>query len=226
MKKAPQSNLWLITFVDMISLLLAFFIMLLSMSGLEQKDWNRFVHGLNTFHNSGTASDGAGKGLKDILPSHIAPEPGDLDYLEPLFKQLFQKTPGLKDLKLQRSPGQLRIECPSHLLFATGQSTLNPMAESILYELSHILKTIKNPLAIAGHTDPESIATTDFQSNEELSIARALNVAALLKKMGVSQSFTIYGYGDRLFSELDPSLNLMQRYQQARRVDIIILETP
>lgn len=114
----------------------------------------------------------------------------------------------LKDLLADRIDIRVvgdRFVFQSEVLFPTGSATLEAMGEEKLKQLAQTLKDIaaKMPkdlkwvLRVDGHTDKRPIHTNEFQSNWDLSTARALSVVKFLIKEGIpSEHMAAAGFGE------------------------------
>ena len=92
-----------------------------------------------------------------------------------------------------------------------------------MIEFSQLLANLPNKVAVVGHADTSPIAEgAAFSSNWELSIARAGEVANLIKRSGYPSDIVILGRAEGRFSDLE-NLPQEEREKMARRVDIMIL---
>jgi len=103
-----------------------------------------------------------------------------------------------------------------------GSADLSPAARGVLREVADAMQDVDNPVRIEGHTDDVPIHTARFQSNWELSTARATTVIAFfVQERGLSPTrFSAAGYG-----EFKPRVtnDSQDARAQNRRVDIVIL---
>lgn len=215
---------WLVTLVDLVSLMLAFFVMRFAMTTIGAPEYD-----------AAAASIALALG-KTVAIEHEAPpqELGveterrgagyRLSYLEPLLQAKLSRDPVLKAAKVERSGDRLVITLPSDLLFETGRATLTGGARAAVAELTTALVNLPNRIEVLGHADPRPLPTGDpFGSNRALSLARADAVAVGLVDSGLPQMPTVAGMGDSRFHAVAPTAPMEQRYAQARRVDVVIL---
>ncbi len=107
------------------------------------------------------------------------------------------------------------------LLFASGQATLNPKADSLLHEIGGLLNLANtHPIDVEGNTDDVPIQSAAYPSNWELSTARASTVVRFLAAAGVGASrLTAIGYADQRPLASDATAGGRARN---RRVEIVV----
>ncbi|MFW2365506.1 MAG: OmpA/MotB family protein [Desulforhopalus sp.] len=115
----------------------------------------------------------------------------------------------------------LRIILTGDLLFEQGRAELSGAAQSSLTKLTKVLKNTPYMINVVGHTDNVPMRSTKFQSNWELSVARASTVARFLiedTRMNPNQ-FVVSGYSS--YRPVVPNTTTANRARN-RRVEIII----
>jgi chemotaxis protein MotB len=167
---------WLIPYVDVVSLLLAFLILALAMSKVNLRKFE----------------------MVSAAISHQAPPPS-LDVLKEKIDSVIQQQNLQSQVKTVLDDDGLRMELKSALLFDSGQAEITTAGHQAIDRVGKLLPTIDNryQIAIEGHTDDVPIHTGRFDSNWELSSARAINVLKLFTAIGVSpQRLSAQGYAD------------------------------
>lgn len=221
---------WLLTYADMITLLMAFFIMLYSMSILN----------LNRFREVAVSIRSGFGGLVEGQSRSVLGSTGQFSFKpSPLLGdtagvpwQVVQEIQRLvKEHDLEES---VRLRADEHglvvslvanqVLFAKGQADLSPAAKKIILEIADVLKGIPNQIRIEGHTCDLSIISAKYPSNWELSTTRATTVTRfLIEKAEISPyRLSAAGYADS--KPLVPNSSESNRAFN-RRVDIVILRT-
>ncbi|GBF10456.1 MULTISPECIES: OmpA/MotB family protein [Tepidibacillus] len=239
--EAPENHeRWLITYADLITLLMIFFVVMYSMSKLEVQKFDQIAASLSdAFYYSsfveGTGKNGitgTGDGQQNKLKENI------IKNLEDEHQKQLEK--GLKDLRkkveqyikanhLEDSiemielPRGIQISLKEKIFFDLGKAEIKPEARGILDSLAAMFKEIQNPLSIEGHTDNLPIRPgSTYKSNFDLSAARSSSVLHyLIEKHQIKpERLRIVGYG-----EYQPVYkNDTQEHRQAnRRVNIVIL---
>ncbi|MBI3497217.1 MAG: flagellar motor protein MotB [Proteobacteria bacterium] len=219
----PKSRpIWMVSFIDTLSLVLSFFILLFSMATPDVERFRQLTATLT--HSLGTAG----------LRLESAPSPGviaptaertqalNLDYLASLLQAQVAREPSLSRVVLQRLADRLVLTLPSDVVFASNQATLTPTAERALFELCALLARLDNRIDVQGHTDPAPIAGGPYGDNWELSIARAVAVRDVLRRSGYQRALVAQGLADTRFAEISGDIPAVLRRQLARRVDVVI----
>jgi chemotaxis protein MotB len=167
---------WLLPYVDVISLLLAFLILALAMSKVS----------LHRFE------------LVSAALSRTAPPPS-LDALKEKIDQMIAQQGLAGQIKTVVDDAGLRMELKNALLFDSGQAEITPAGRAAIDKVVKLLPTIdqRYQIAIEGHTDDVPIHTVRFDSNWELSSGRAISVLKSFTSAGISaQRLSAQGYAD------------------------------
>ena len=223
----PKPNyIWLVTFTDIMGLMLTFFVMLFAMSEPRHEEWEEVKSALQSeigkvygaFYTQGTEE------TIDLGKINYG-QALDVRYLEELLGSVVENNEILKAVTLIPQPGSVVLSLPQDLLFAPGQAVIKESGRKVLYTLGGSLTRMRNRVEIDGHADPRPVegASSGFANNWELSLARAANVAAILENVGYQQSIGISGYGSGRYQDLSTIDDENQRQDLARRVDIIIM---
>lgn len=114
------------------------------------------------------------------------------------------------------------IQLRENVLFETSSSALRDDSKEILTKISYLLANLSNSIVVEGHTDNRPINTSDFPSNWELSVDRAVNVVRyFIEDKGLDPSrFTAAGYGE--FQPIAPN-DTASNMAKNRRVNILIM---
>jgi chemotaxis protein MotB len=210
----------MITFVDLISLMLTFMVMLFATSSIEAESWRKTVDSLSQTLNW------QGLQLPEVA-AHFAigqersPAALDLDYLAEVLHTSITTVPSLEGVEIRRDHDRLVLAIPGALLFASGSTTVSPEARAALSQLTPMLRGVGNRIVVEGHADPDAIAAGGaFASNWELSLARALAVADLLVATGLDRRVACYGLAETRYDELGETVG-SERHANARRVDLV-----
>lgn len=216
---APQTasgKAWLVTFTDLVCLLLTFFVMLYSMS---EPDPARYQRALGVVPGQGSGGTGAPPPKAVFTAESLNREKAaDLGYLRRVFENLLPGNPALADLRMERRPEGLALSLPADLLFAPGEAQLSENGRAALFVMAGVADNLGNALDVAGHADATP-AGSHWPSNWELSLARAQAVAAALHQAGYLRPITMRGHGDGRAGEVaaTPEGNAL-----ARRVELVI----
>ena len=167
---------WLLPYVDVISLLLAFLILALAMSKVS----------LHRFE------------LVSAALSRTAPPPS-LDALKEKIDQMIETQGLVGQVKTVVDDAGLRMELKNALLFESGQAEITPAGRAAIEKVVKLLPTIdqRYQIAIEGHTDDVPIHTAKYDSNWDLSSGRAISVLKFFTAANISaQRLSAQGYAD------------------------------
>lgn len=212
---------WLLTYADLITLLLAFFIVMYSMSRIDAKRFGKMAEALNGVLKGGTT---VFQNLTEdeILKGHGLLKLGDLNMIQ---KQIEEKFEGLErpdDVQTEITERGLVVHIMESALFKEGSAKLEPKAMEVLDIIWEKIAPMPNHVRIEGHTDDRTINTVLFPSNWELSTTRATQVVRyFIDNYGMKpDKISALGYGE--FRPVRPN-NSIENRAKNRRVDIVIL---
>jgi chemotaxis protein MotB len=220
----PPSMKWLLTFADLISLLLTFFILLFSMKVIDAQQWESLRGAFDSTFSVQEVIIDTKPVETDSIEKIDSLKADNLDYLATILKTRFHSDPVLAATEVHRNVvlDTLTLNLPSKLLFDSGSANMKQTGTQTMANLGDLLRHVDNRIEVAGHTDPNPINTSEFPTNWELSAVRALNVAEALMRQGIESYIPAVAYSDTRFHLLDSDKSMIERYQEARRVEIII----
>lgn len=212
---------WLLTYSDLITLLLAFFVVMYSMSQIDAKRFGQMAKALH----------GVLKGGESVLnydeaqPStdgHGLLKLGNLRMLQARVEERFKGIDRLDDVSSEITERGLVIHIVDRALFDEGEADLEPQAVEVLNLINDEVSKMPNHVRIEGHTDDRQIKTIRFPSNWELSAARATEVVRYFvnEHEFPADRISALGYGE--FRPVRPN-NSIENRAMNRRVDIVIL---
>jgi len=217
--------LWLITFTDVMALMLTFFVLLYSMSQPDVEKWTEMMSTMTVeFSKYYSEEWQAGEQETISIEKVDYSRALSLDYLRALLSEIIQKDESLRNIKLFQDDKRLIVSLPSELLFATGSARVNDPGRQALFALGGLLSRIRNRLEVIGHSDPRPVRGGQFTSNWDLSLARATSVSAVLTNVGYRRPITVRGLASARFEELPGDLSRERKLELARRVDIVIMK--
>lgn len=216
---------WLVSYADFITLLFAFFVVMYSISSVNEGKYRILSSTLNEVFGqesvqSQDAPDAATPAV-EVPPGELL-MPGDqADYADPMQQQLqarvreaIQKAASQQrvmdelqislqdhldrgDIKLRQDGDRIEIEMSAGMLFKSGDARLSSTALDVLRAVSQSLVPIPNPVQVEGHTDNVPISSFLYPSNWELSAARAASVVHFLSGQGIApQRLAAVGMGE------------------------------
>jgi chemotaxis protein MotB len=175
---------WLLTYADMITLLLAFFVIMYAISKVDLKKYETVAASLRGAFRSGGAMpiSTKGSGGERVLPH---PNPA-LELFERLRANLGED---LRAGRVQIEPGPdgIVLRFQDGVFFERGRAEIRPEARRMLDRLAGVMAPLPYHIEAEGHTDTLPIRSAQFPSNWELSVARATAVVRyLVEAHGIS----------------------------------------
>jgi chemotaxis protein MotB len=234
---------WLLPYADLLTLLLALFIVLFSMRAEDSAKSDAMLESLYKAFNSVSIFESNSGGqqpdnstltdkdeIKNVIPE-VKPKPEvkppiseDEKKLQDLMAKLQQYINQNKlnaSISLTDSEEGIKITLKESISFDSGSDQLKSGFIPILSKISGLLKTVDHSIIIEGHTDDRPISSSRFPSNWELSGARAASVLHFFQTRNIDPNRLSYtGYGE--FKPLKPNSTSENRAAN-RRVNIIIL---
>jgi len=216
---------WMLTFADLVSLMLTFFVLLYSMSSLQIDKWDAMTDTLTQTLNPNKVPTVAAATAEFNIGTIFRRSATNLDYLSGVIESGVVDDPILSKSRIMLLEDRLVIALPGDLLFPAGKASMPEEARTALFTLGGMLSNVSNQIGVNGHTDPSPPGKgLGFTSNWELSIARASVVANALRQSGYTDDIFAFGYADSRYQQL-PDLAQAQRSALGRRVDIVVFST-
>jgi len=211
-----EKDRYLITYADLITLLLGLFILLYTASNLDVQKYEKMVNAI------GNVFGGPTQTIK-VIPDAEIPITPPLGNLKSDITSLIEKNNYTSSIKLEENSRGVTIHILEDIVFPSGSAELKKSSKIVLQQLAAIIKKLPNDVRIEGHTDNIPISTSQFPSNWHLSVARALSTAYyLMTEQGLNpEKLSIVGYSE--YKPLESNDDISGRATN-RRVDIIIIK--
>lgn len=205
-RRRPPKNAWMITFADLMALMLAFFVLLFAMSQLQQQKWQSLVESLASKLSAVSKIETAKFAADYQVVTPIAQPGADLDYLEPILREHFTSEPMLAGGVIDRVDGDLRVTFPDERLFVGSTPELTARGAKIIFALGNVLRNLDNAIDVnAGIRSGAAPATADW----ETALARSVAVARILAQSGFAGPVVAGGQGRHIIGA--DGLNLLVR---------------
>jgi chemotaxis protein MotB len=184
---APE---WMVTFADLMSLLLTFFVLLLSFSNMEIVKFRTMAGSVRNALGLKSEFDLSDVPMGNKLLPYEDPKEGEgdgadtqglRDELEQMMRD--EGLPEKASVRITSRGVALHIE--GDILFDSGRTDLKATAEPILQRIAELVPRVGYRVDVQGHTDDVPIATAAFPSNWELSAARAARAVRYFVEKGV-----------------------------------------
>jgi chemotaxis protein MotB len=204
-RRKGHEESWLLSYADLITNLLLFFVVLLTAANISKGRMQQIVKSL-----SGSESPASLESIQREIDAQIA---------QKQLKELVRTVVTADGLELSLNSG---------LVFDSGKAQIRPEFEQTVISMLQVLApySTKYSFAVEGHTDSTPIVSGGpFATNWELSSARAIVVRQRLEDVGILRSrIRVEGYADTkpLPEEELTGLNLQERLARHRRVVVRI----
>lgn len=198
---------WLVSYADFMTLLFAFFVVMYSISSINEGKYKVLSDSLEGIFLSPERSikpipigEQPARGESSSEALNIFNSAHSKNPLESIATQIRDEFSGLLEggqLHVTGDEMWLELELSSSLLFPSGDAIPNQQAFDIVEKIAGILAPFKNPILVEGFTDNLPISTVQYPTNWELSAARAASIVRMLVMGGVQpERLAAVGYGE------------------------------
>jgi chemotaxis protein MotB len=241
-KHIISQDRWMVSYADFITLLFAFFVVLFAFAKADQKKQTQVSDSIDSaFHSLGIFPDASRKPAKNAsasssvdnaaIPMNIvmgedvlspAKVKEDLENLHRELAQRLSNQVATHSVSMKMGRDGLVISLKEAGFFSSGSATPKPEALPTLRQIATSLGRTPYDLRIEGHTDNIPIHTAAFDSNWELSSARATHIARIFLDMKAIPPERLSAAG---YAEFHPvaSNDTADGRSENRRVDLVVL---
>ncbi|MGO0881339.1 flagellar motor protein MotB [Clostridioides difficile] len=228
-EKEENNERWLLTYSDLITLLMIFFVIMYSMSNVDAEKYKQLSQSLNSAFGG---SPGVIEGGQSKMEPVVDPNNNNLDSLQnPEVKEVaeniqnYLNESGLSNsVSLKAQDRGLVISLKDTILFDTGKAVIINDSRDKIIKIGKMLNEMNSYIRVEGHTDNLSIKNSEFKSNWDLSVMRATNVVQLLiDSAGIAPNkLSAVGYGE--FRPIADNSS-PEGKSKNRRVDIVLVDS-
>lgn len=211
---------WLITYSDMITLILCFFIIFFTFSAEEASMLENIKDSLSEEVKELSEENEKLKNKQEALKAQLfgMEEDGEKDD----FIKYLEENDLMDSVDISTGERGVVVRFKDGILFGSGQAQLSQSGYGLLEEIALKIKEVNNSVVIEGFTDNTPIKNSPYPSNWELSTDRAIGVAKyFIDEMGVKEDrISVSGYGEQ--RPIDSNETAEGRANN-RRIEITIL---
>lgn len=236
---------WLVSYADFVTLLFAFFVVMYSISSVNNEKYESLSEALEgafsevqeVSHKVDPIQIGEkSTSIKPIilenptteeidkkreLSEEILKERRELKLISEQFEDVLQPYVENDLIEVKRNDFWIELEMNSELLFLSGEAELSRKAIPVLKKVAEVVRIMPNVINIEGHTDNIPIDTVEFPSNWDLSSARATSVVREFVQNGIPpKRLSAVGYGE--FHPIADNNNIEGRFKN-RRVVLVLM---
>ena len=239
---------WIVTFADLATLLLTFFILLLSFAEMDAEKYRAMANSMKLALGADNVigEDIGGAPLSEVESDSVSlPEPTDtlqeqpefidertessetakipggvLDLSQRLIRELESEVASDK-LHINYDKDQVVIRFSEDATFPSGDATIKPDMIPIIERVAEVVGNCTGNIVVSGHTDDRPISSTQYRSNWDLSAARAVSVVHELVLNRDIEAERVVAAGRAETQPLAPN-NTAENRAVNRRVEISI----
>jgi chemotaxis protein MotB len=221
---------WVITFADMVTLLMVFFILLFAIGTVEQEKWQQIKQSLREALGTDTVDEfGIKQGL-DVITQvddktvHAVDEVGamvnrEMEEITSEVEEFVFKNKLSGEVRVSTDERGAVITISDVVVFPPGSADMTSKGRKTLRQVFDVLKQFNYNVKVEGHTDNTPIHTLRFPSNWELSASRASEVAHMLIDDGFPpERLSVEGFAE--FRPKVPNTSAQNRAIN-RRIEVV-----
>lgn len=199
-KSKRNSENWLVTYADLMTLLLVFFVLLYTlMPTIDQEVFDEFV----SYFQQSSGFFESNHMKKEDYETQAETEAEEVLQEERIeywqaFTDFLEEEELSPDIEVEMVSNGVKITLSDSLTFESGSSDLLPLAEVVLNEVAKKIDDQISEIEVQGHTDNVPISSMQFQSNWHLGAARSVSVVQYLQNQSVvnAERFKASSYGE------------------------------
>jgi chemotaxis protein MotB len=237
---------WLVSYADFVTLLFAFFVVMYSISSVNNEKYETLSQALGSAFSVDHQAQKVIEPIQvgEVTPASIKPiilenptkeeiekkrdlseeilkERRELQMISEQFEDVLQPYIENNLIEVKRNDFWIELEMNSELLFLSGEAELSHKAIPVLKKVAEVVRVLPNAINIEGHTDNIPIDTVEFPSNWDLSSARATSVVRQFIQNKISaKRLSAIGYGE--FHPIADNNNVEGRFKN-RRVVLVLM---
>lgn len=220
---------WLLPYSDLLTLLLALFIVMFAISSVDKAKFEQLSEQLTVIFSGGSGlmeQNGESPITMEqpvtATANNTAIEEDKMTAIKEGIEEKIKNSEYSDRVRVALNNEGLEIAIQDVVLFNSGEAEVLEKVFPLLLQISNMLNSLDNSIKVVGHTDNVPIRTEKFRSNWDLSVMRAINVMHFMVDQGGArpERFVIQGYG-----QYSPKYDNSTEEGRAknRRVEIIII---
>ncbi len=196
-KQASTNNSsWLMTFADLLSLIITFFVLIYSMQVVKNNEWDQIRTSLSKTLNPEKSVESKKPPPTELksITKIVTPHGKDLDYLKVVLEEEIRKYPALKRMfDIQSDNDGLTISFASDELFASGDVRITARGGKIFDVVVNVLQSLPNAIEIIGYAYDLPLDVKKYPTGRELGLTRAMILSKILRNRGYNYNIVSYG---------------------------------
>lgn len=227
-ESSPGAPLWLVTYGDMVTLVLTFFVLLFSMSSIDVQKFELMIlsfKGAIGFMPGGKAVQEDSAIFGGQPSQHAGESPRVTPEIQQIARNLrnYLRTEGLdKEIVVRIDQRGVTVSLSDQFLFESGRAEIKPEGMRVLFKIAEFIKDSVPAVAVEGHTDGVPLRGGIYRDNWGLSAARAAAVASYLQERAGFDPLKLQAVGYGPNRPLVPN-DTPEHRALNRRVDLVFL---
>ncbi len=234
-EECPTCEGWLLTYGDLVTLLLVFFVVLYAMANTDLQNFQKIALSLRVAFNGASpapsgaviqsSADTAAAQSGTSAPlffDNLPPKRRDFIRISSELATFAQELDVQGDISINMTLEGIIISLSEKLIFEPGETNLRPDVLKVIDKVIELLEPIDNNVRVEGHTDNIPTNSPLYPTNWELSVLRAVSVVRYLSDEGGIAPKRLTAAGNAEFRPVAPNDTRSNRALN-RRVDIIII---
>ncbi|PID79750.1 flagellar motor protein MotB [bacterium DOLJORAL78_65_58] len=188
---------WVMTYGDMMSLLLTFFVLIVSFSSMQETKFEQAAASLSEAFGVMADPESVIEFNEPIMPNHNPQRDAEVLYEVRSVEKMLLENDWEDQVEIEVTEDGVLFRINAPFLFTSGGAELRNEPRSVLEQLAGFFQKAPYKVKIHGHTDSIPINSARYPSNWELSAARAVTVARYFQSLGVPpERLEATGYGE------------------------------
>ena len=200
---------WVMTFADLVTLLMVFFVLLFAMGSIEDEKWRLIKESLKSALGTESIPEAGTRQGLDVIDMKINEESinavdevgamvaKEIEEIASEVEEFVYKNKLAGQVQVSSDERGAVITISDVVLFPPGQATMGPEGKKVIKQVFDLLNQFHYQVKIEGHTDDTPIHTERFPSNWELSASRAAEVARMFVQTGFpAENLSIEGLAE------------------------------
>jgi len=218
-EKSGEPPAWMLTFADLVSLLICFFVLLYSMKSVDESIWKKisgsFAGALNYSQKFKEVNPNSESGIEAerILRSD------SMEYIESILVTKFEKEGLLEKVHFRRDEkdSSLHVTIPGKYMYVDDTAEITGSGKVILTFIIETVQYINDSLEVANYTeyDPQGLA---IQS----SMLRSMAIRDYILRKGADKNIKVFGFGSALYDELKDIMLEEELQEKTVKLEFII----
>lgn len=222
---------WVMTFADLVTLLMVFFILLFAMGSIEDEKWRLVKESLKSALGSDAIPESGTRQGLDVISTALSEESvqavdevgamvaKEIEEIASEVEEFVYKNKLAGQVQVSSDERGAVITVSDIVLFSPGTAQMNKKGIKVISQVFDLLNQFNYKVKVEGHTDDTPIKTDRFPSNWELSASRAAEVARMFVESGFpADNLSIEGLAQ--FRPKVPNTSSINRATN-RRIEIV-----